>query len=123
MKRPEQALQRSVCSYLSHALPEGWAYWMNLNNPRNKINGAHMKAMGLLKGVPDMTIAGPGATGARALFIELKAPKGRLTAEQTAFLDWWSGIGGFCAVCRSVEDVEAFLKDSGLRLRASIGEG
>ena len=120
-RSPEATLQRDVCRFLKHALPDGWGFWMNLNNPRSAINGAQMKAMGLLKGVPDMSIAGPSATGARTLYIELKAPKGRLTPEQTAFLDWWSGIGGFCAVCRSVDDVEAFLKDSGLRLRATVG--
>jgi len=44
----------------------------NFNNPRNKIQGAKLKAMGLLAGVPDMILAKP-VNGYGALYIELKA--------------------------------------------------
>lgn len=73
---------------------------------------------GLCKGSSDLiglrTITvGPEHVGQRlAVFaaLEVKAPKGRLTAEQRSFLEMVEGMGGFAGEVRSVEDGERVLR-------------
>lgn len=48
--------------------------------------------------------------GGRWLAIECKSDKGKLTADQQAFLDTVNGEGGFGFVARSVDDVMAALQ-------------
>ena len=52
---------------------------MNMNNPRNKINGALMKAAGMVSGVSDLTLLHNG----NVYFIELKTPKGKMSENQS----------------------------------------
>ncbi len=57
---------------------------MNMNNPRSKINGAIMKASGMVSGVADMTYLNNG----NAYFFELKVDKGKQSDNQKQ----WQGI-------------------------------
>ena len=42
--------------------------------------------------------------------VEVKAPKGRPTPEQTAFLEHVAAAGGLAGIARSVEEAEAILQ-------------
>ncbi len=62
-------------------------------------------------------LAAPGVSdllgwteGGRFVAIEVKAPRGRLTDEQAAFLDLVLRSGGLAGVARSVDDARAIIE-------------
>lgn len=113
---PESALQRSVIRYLSFALPKHEAIYFAVPNGglRDVRVAQHLKAEGLTPGVADIMIIWRG----RAIGIELKAEKGRLSENQKAWADQFTLAGGVYKVCRSIEEVEDFLGAAGMDLRA-----
>ena len=80
-----------------------------------------LEAMGVLAGVPDLTLLMPNA---QASFIELKAPRSALSPEQIEFRRKVTALKCGYAVCSSVEEVEAvaarWLGAFGLKLKARI---
>ena len=62
-------------------------------------------------------LAAPGVSdligwteGGRFVAVEVKGPRGRVTAEQAAFLDLVRRSGGLAGVARSVEDARAIIE-------------
>jgi hypothetical protein len=55
-----------------------------------------------------------GITIGRVLAIEVKSATGRASPEQIAFIDKVNSFGGLGFIARSVEDVQAALRDEGL---------
>lgn len=100
---PEQGIQNAILDYL-HA--RGILAW--------RINSGAIKAAhgGLVKLAPkghsDIFLLLPGG---RAGFIEVKAPKGKLSEDQRAFLARVQQAGALAFVARSIEDVERALHD------------
>jgi hypothetical protein len=84
---------------------------------RDKGTAGKLKAEGLQPGAPDLLILWKG----RAIGLELKARRGRLSSSQMAFSMRWTTAGGVYAVARSLEDVAALLDAAGVPLRARIG--
>lgn len=72
-----------------------------------------MKAMGYLKGTPDIIIF-EARKGFNGLLIELKTEKGRLTKEQKIVIPMLNDRGYKTVICRSCEEailtVEKYLK-------------
>lgn len=69
---------------------------------------AHMKKLGLTKGVPDVMVAIPKG-GYHGLFIEFKSAKGRVRPEQAAFHEKLRAQGYCVEVCRdSLEAIKLF---------------
>ena len=70
-----------------------------------------------LKGVSDILGVLPesrtGRAGGRLLACEVKGPKGKLTAEQEAFLRTVESLGGLAIAAWSLADVESALRDAG----------
>ena len=62
-----------------------------------------------------------GQTVAVFAAVEVKAPRGRPTAEQTAFLDHVSAAGGLAGIARSVEEAEEILKGGSRCCRIATG--
>lgn len=63
---------------------------------------ARMKAEGVLKGVSDIFL--PVARGGKhGMFIEMKTGKGRLSPEQSAFLEAMNAAGYHAVMCRGWE--------------------
>lgn len=115
-RNPESGIQTAIVNYLRRALPAGYRA-MSIPNggKRNAITGAILKREGAMAGAPDLQIVGP--QGAVA-FIEVKAPGGSLSPAQKDFRNWcgeWSIP--FC-VARGISDVEAFLLDLNVPIRA-----
>ena len=71
---------------------------MNMNNPRSKINGAIMKASGMVSGVADMTYLKDG----KAYFFELKADKGRQSDNQKQWQEIVEAAGFSYQIIRSL---------------------
>lgn len=116
-KPSEFQIHSAIVEYLRRALPDGYRVECNLNNPRSAINGARLKAMGLTAGRPDIEIIGPGGSVA---VIEIKAPKGRLSAPQKAYQEWCDDWHVPHCVARSIGDVQAFLTDLNVPVRCGV---
>jgi len=114
----ESALQSSIVQFLRLSLPAGYKVLSIPNGgKRDRITGAILKREGAISGAPDLEIIGPGGSVA---FIELKTATGRLSASQKAFGDWCGEWSVPFAVCRSLGDVQAFLDDLNIPLKASL---
>ena len=108
-RHPEQQLQRAVVEYLR--LMENMRKLTFFHPPngggRSKIEAAIFKGLGVRPGVPDLVLLLPPG---RAAFIELKAGAGRLSTAQMAFKKQVKSLGFRFAECRSVDEVERFVR-------------
>ena len=79
-----------------------------IEHTRDRLVLAHPRAVRLAApGVSDLI----GWTeGGRFVAIEVKAPRGRLTDEQAAFIELVRRSGGLAGVARSVDDARAILE-------------
>lgn len=111
---PEEALHRTVASYLAHALP--WDAWFTTipAGGGGRVRGSKLKGMSYKAGTPDLIIVHEG----RALWIELKAPKGRLSDEQSECHALLDQAGAEIVVARSVDDIETALRKWNVPLKA-----
>lgn len=118
--RPEQALQIAVATFLRHALrpPVLWSAFPAGGG--GAIRGSILKAMGLRAGMPDVIVIAPGSL---LVGLELKSEKGDQSPEQRALEGDWVSCGGYYHVCRSVDEVEGFLRGVRVPLHARIVEG
>lgn len=122
MRRPEQALQQLVASYIDAAYPQlVWWHTPNSSGNRGQRLGGILRAMGVKSGVPDLTLVLPDG---RCAFVELKAKRGRLTETQEAFRKRATACDAFWAEARSLEEVadllERWLLPFGWRPRAQV---
>ena len=110
----EDAIHRGILRYLRSVLPSGWIV-MHVPNggSRNPIEGAKMKALGVVAGWPDISIYGPLG----CFFMEVKSAKGRLSNCQHMILDKLKDAGFPVAVVRSLDDVRDFIAEHGLPSR------
>lgn len=115
MRRPEQALQKSVIQYLDTVLPAtAWAFHVPNGGGRSKIEAGILKAMGVRPGIPDLCIVWQG----RAHWIELKAGKGKPSDAQNAAAGRLAQCG--CPpvlLARSLDDVATCLRAFGIPTR------
>jgi hypothetical protein len=70
---------------------------------RDAVTGARLKAEGVKAGVPDLLLPWP-AGGWHGLFIELKAPGGRVTVAQKRWIEWLRAAGYRAEVCYGWEE-------------------
>lgn len=121
MKRrgtPEAGLQRAVVQALRVALPRTAIIHHSANEvtepgPRGAQRQAILVGMGVHRGFADLIVLCDG----RVLFLELKAPKGRLRPEQEAFRDAVDAQGFGWALVRSLDDALGALADHGFTTR------
>ena len=115
---PEADLQRSVVRALRFALPRTAILHHCVNEvteagPRGAKRQAILVGMGVHGGFADVMILCDG----RVLFLELKAPKGRLRPDQEAFRDAVLAQGFSWALVRSLDDALGALADHGFTTR------
>jgi len=105
----EEQIQVQVAQYLDAKLPRDWRWFHSPNGGhRLKSVAAKLKAQGVKPGVPDVCILRPNGS---PLWIELKAFGGVLTVSQKDFMSWAIAAKQPFKVCRSVGEVEVFLKE------------
>lgn len=115
---PEDRLAIEIATMLRVASIEGrlkaaWTHVPHEVGGRGKpaaIRMALAKAMGLIKGSADYVFVGPSGGG----WIEAKTEKSYPTPAQKDFGQWCESLGVNHAVCRSVEEVEAKLREWGV---------
>lgn len=100
----ESQLQAKCIQYAWNEHPEtrGLIY-ANYNNPKNAGHGAHLKAIGLIKGVADLTILWKG----QAHFVELKTKDGRQSKAQK---DWQDLVNSHNFEYHLIRDFETWKK-------------
>lgn len=93
---PEGAIKHGICQWL---WAKGIFFWVQSAGriPGRKANSRYQR-----NGIADIL----GCYRGRMLAIEVKAPKGKTTAEQDEFLAAVNGFGGIAFVARSIADVE-----------------
>ncbi len=110
-------LHKACAQFLDVALPED-AVWFHpaSGEKRPKATAGKLRAMGVKPGIPDLCIIYQG----QAVFVELKAGKGRLSDAQE-FMQWRLVVAGARVMieCRSVEALAAFLEQI-IPLRAKV---
>ena len=110
----EQQAQQSIRLALSRGPTR---LWRNNTGTLYDRQGRPVQ-FGLCKGSSDLIglrsiTIGPehvGTTMAVFAAVEVKSPKGRLTAEQQAFIELVQGMGGLAGVARSVQDAADLLQ-------------
>lgn len=110
----EDALQVSIAEYLHRCWPS-LIWWHTPNGgARSPREGARFRRMGVRAGVPDLVIIGREG---RAIFVELKTDKGRLSDAQGDFLGAAREAGCLCFLARSLSEMMAImlqLRDDGI---------
>lgn len=115
-KRPEQALQKAVATYLDMTLPADAVFWHTPNGGyRTPVEAAAFKAMGVRPGIPDICILWLG----RLYCIELKAPGGSATGNQTSMHARLQSAGASVSICRTLGEVAGMLTVWGIPSRAA----
>ena len=127
---PEDALQIATATYCRLALhPSVIAIHVPNEGIRSPAQGAKAKAKGLLPGAPDWLILWPDHNPVdrdndglwpRVGVIELKAGKNGLSDTQEVFRDRSIDIGCFWAVCRSLDEFMATLKEWGVPTKSGV---
>jgi hypothetical protein len=117
-RRHEEAnLQTQVMAFLRWALPpDAVANHAPGEGKRTKAAQAALVRSGYCKGWPDIEII----WRSRAYFIELKAPHGVVSPAQRETHRRLIYAGAEVMLCKSLEQVEAALREAGMRLRGSV---
>lgn len=89
-----------------------WVHHVPNGGQRSKTTAARLKAEGVKAGIPDICIP-YGSHGYHSLYIEMKAPKGRLTDNQKAFKEYAESNNIKFVVCyhweEAKEEIEEYL--------------
>lgn len=97
----EDKLQATITQYFWNTYPERRGLLFHVNQKaKNAIEGARMKAMGVVAGVSDLVLIKTGAV----LFIELKTDTGTQSAPQKEFERKVTAAGHTYVIVKSLDD-------------------
>lgn len=113
---PEGKFHVAVARFLDVALPLDAVWCTTPTVYSSVVQGAKLKAMGYRKGWPDLVIIWRGVP----YFLELKAPKGVVDADQRACHAAIMRAGGKVGMARDLNDVQFWLEQWGIPLRAVV---
>ena len=103
--KTEQQLQKACFDWFDKTYGELYRglLYMNYNNPKNGRDGNNLKACGLRKGMPDMTLAMPiWDLRVAGLYIELKLTYNKTSPEQDKQMNKLRVAGYTCMVVKSL---------------------
>lgn len=113
----EDDLQRTVVRFLRVSLPpDACVFHVPNGGLRSKKEAGRMQGLGVLAGVPDLLILWRG----RALFVELKAKRGVLSAQQRTMHQLLVYCGCEVLVARSLDAVADWLRSFQMPLRGRV---
>ena len=101
MNKTEERLQQDIFVWHWNNRPnERGLLFMVHNNPKNAIDGARLKSIGMIAGVSDLIYLRPNST---PLFIELKTESGKQSAEQIKWQQTIEQVGYEYKIIRSLD--------------------
>jgi hypothetical protein len=110
-RRPEQAIQVAVFQHIrARGAPGLVAFHPANGGARTAVEGAILKSMGVVAGVPDLFAVHQG----RCYAMELKAPGGRATESQLAMIAALERAGAYTCVAEGLDRALAALEAWGL---------
>ncbi len=111
----EDQLEKLVTDYLAIALPDDVVTWHTPNGGYrlSVAMRAKIKRLGVVAGIPDRMFLYNGQLS----FIEMKAPKGKISKAQTQMMMRLKLAGATGRVCRSLEEVKHALIAFGIPLK------
>ena len=116
LNRPEQQYQRAVIQHIAwRARPGVFAFHVPNGGWRSRVEGAILKAIGTVAGVPDIICIFEG----RVYALELKAARGRLTDVQRVVHERLREAGAHVAVAHGIDEALAWLEAWNLLRRSS----
>lgn len=112
MRRNEDQIHKAVIQHLRARSVPGVVFWHTPQGARysSPAQGRIMKALGTLAGVSDLLLFHEG----KLFCLELKAPGGRASESQMAFLSAIEAQGAFCCVAEGLDRAIAILETWGL---------
>ena len=90
--------------------------WSMENRHVGMLEGQRRRARGCIAGVPDMQLAWPMG---QVTMLELKAPNGTVSPDQRAMHARLRAAGVEVGICRSLDEVLAFLRRQGVPMRVA----
>jgi len=104
----EERIQTACYVFFHNAFPEyRGLLCCNLNNSKNKIDGARNKAMGIQKGRSDLVLYWQ----AKAYHIEMKTPTGEQSPEQIAWQKKVESQGFSYYIVRSLPEFQELIEN------------
>lgn len=111
MRHLESQLQASCVMWFRMQYPQYASHLFAIGNgvPNNARQGAIRKREGAVSGVADLMLMLPqGSFG--GLFIEMKAPEGKLSKEQKAFQNRAVDAGYVYCICKAFDQFQAVIR-------------
>lgn len=93
-QRDEDKLQAALWELIQLRKHPGVLAWAVVNNPRNVIDGARLKRLGMVRGVPDLHFLANG----RYYTLEVKTKKGRMTDDQITWMTSLNAAGAIADI-------------------------
>lgn len=115
----EAILHRQVALFLRLAIREPWFWTTFPAGGGGKARGAQLKRSGLMPGMPDIMVFGPGKT----VGLELKTEVGRQSLQQKEVATRFERCGFPYLLARSLDEVEVLLMAAGVPLAAKARGG
>ncbi len=110
----EAGIQAAIVEWVRAVAPDCIVFHCPNGGLRGKREAARLKWQGVLPGVPDLIVFAPAG---RVLAMEVKAPKGALSADQKAMFETLVALGVPHAIVRSVDDARRAFAAWGIRTR------
>lgn len=111
---PEDMVHRTVLTWIRKVAPQCLVFHPANGGSRNRVEAIKLKSLGVVPGVPDLIIFGPGG---KAYCLEVKAEKGTLQPTQKAFRLNLIVLGIPWALVRSVDDAREAFAQWGIETR------
>jgi hypothetical protein len=116
-RHEEETLHRSAVQFMRQALPDDATFYHVPNGGlRSRKVAQRLSGLGVVAGVPDLAVVHKG----HAIFIELKAGRGTLSAAQRTMVRKLIYCGADVICARSLPDIEAALRGAGVPLKATV---
>ena len=113
---PERTFQKQLVAHLRLALPPDVFMTAFPAGGGGEIRGAHLKAMGLVAGVPDLLFVHRG----QLYGMELKAKRGVLSENQELCQDYLAQAGVDCVTVRTLAEAYRALDAWGIPTRSRL---
>ena len=110
----EARCQAAIVEYVRTVAPQILIWAVPNGGLRSKSEAARLKWVGVLAGVPDLTLA---LHDRRSAYWETKTPHGRLSPDQMRVMRHLEALGHVCAVVRDIDDARRELQRMGVKTR------